>query len=381
MKKHFYSILSAAAILLIIFVWARSGKEITQPITYSPNLTIHPVYSLYKFDNSEKVINIGTQPLYIPTGLITETMKRDIILKKAMKEEGVEVRFYPFLKGHDVNFFLRKGDLDAGIGGDMPAISIASDMDIVIPALVQQGFISIVANHHMMIDELRGKRIGYAYGSISHYSLLNILSSEGLDESTVSLIHMEVLEMPQAMFNEKVDAFSAWEPIPSIALTKYPDSVVTHRSLSSGYIYFNKTLNDNHPELTRLILASELRALHWLRENKNNLLSASKWTIAAGKKLTGKNMAVSAEKITNLSLNDIVGSAFPPIVPESDLTPSGRIYKEYTFLRDIDKIPHSNNWWKVRDSFDISILEAVIANSRTYRLHEFSYDVQRGGDE
>jgi hypothetical protein len=38
-------------------------------------------------------------------------------------------------KGSDVNIFLRKGDLAAGIGGDKPAITAAANQDLKIASL------------------------------------------------------------------------------------------------------------------------------------------------------------------------------------------------------------------------------------------------------
>ncbi len=380
-KKLSGLVLVTAAIFLIIAALIKTGKDKPASVISLADLSRHPIYSTYRFDNTDNVVNIGTQPFYMPTGLITETMKHDVILKEAMKEHDVEVRFFPFLKGHDVNFFMLRGDLDAGVGGDMPAISLASDMDIIIPALIQQGFVSIVASRHMLVNELRGKRIGYAYGSNAHYTLLNTLSAEGLDESMVDLIPMEVSEMPEALFKGRIDAFSAWEPAPSITLISYPDKVIIHRSLSTGYLYFNKTLYDNHPDIMRLILAAEIRALRWIQADRQNLLKASQWTIDESGRLTDMNMVLSENKIAGLAMKDITGRAFPPVIPESDLAQSGRIYKEFIFLNGLGKIPHSGNWEKVRDSFDLQILKSVLAEPAAYRLNEFIYDVQGGGNE
>ena len=106
------TILTAIAILMIILF--SPGKETKEnlPVNREDNLLKHPIYSRYVFDNTEKVINIGVQPLYLPTGLISEAMERDTVLQKALQDFGVEVRYYPFLKGDDVNFFLQNKDLD-----------------------------------------------------------------------------------------------------------------------------------------------------------------------------------------------------------------------------------------------------------------------------
>lgn len=116
----------------------------------------------------------------------------------------------------------------------MPALSAAATMDIIIPVLMQQGFISILARQPMLIRKLRGKRIGYAFGSNAHYALLSILSSAGITEDDVQLVSMDTHEMADALSQGTIDAFSAWEPTPAIARARYPDFVTIHQKLTTG---------------------------------------------------------------------------------------------------------------------------------------------------
>ena len=100
----------------------RPGSDHASP----PNLSEHPIYRTYSFGSSDNVIDIGTQPLWVPTCLISEAMRHDNILRDALSERGLEVRFHAFLKGADINFFLERGDLEVAIGGDMPALVAAA---------------------------------------------------------------------------------------------------------------------------------------------------------------------------------------------------------------------------------------------------------------
>ncbi len=123
--------------VVVIIYGCDSGKK--EYVDTVPDLDSHPVYQAYTFDESDSVIYIGTQPLYIPTGLITEAIKRDTLLHESLDALGMKIEFFPYFKGNDVNHFIRNGSLDAGVGGDMPALSIASTHDVIIPALVQYG--------------------------------------------------------------------------------------------------------------------------------------------------------------------------------------------------------------------------------------------------
>jgi len=377
MKTKIISVfLVSIVILWVFFVFLKTGSAENKQIVPVQDLSNHPIYSNYKFSKAEGVINIGVQPLYFPTGLITETMTRDTVLSEALNRLGLGIRFYSFLKGDDVNFFLRQGDIEVGIGGDMPAITVAANLEVVIPILIQQGFTSIIANSHMLIKELRGKDIGYAFGSNAHYALLSTLESNGLSEDEVNLIPMEVIEMPDALHTGKIAAFSAWEPTATASLMKYPESVAIHRCLSSGYMYFQKTLLDKHSEAVYQIVASEIRAIQWMQCNKRNLLQASKWAIEASKSIAAKRIGLSAEQNADLAKNDILGLKSVPKIPQNDLKQNGPLHREFEFLKTLGKISSSINWDKIQDSFDPQIINEVLTNSKKYKLNEFIYDIE-----
>jgi NitT/TauT family transport system substrate-binding protein len=375
-KRVVYTFLAACLILVAHTALLKTCKAEDQSIVKAQDFSHHPVYSKYKFNNAENVINLGVQPLYSPTGFITEVMKRDAVLRKNLSASGMEARYYAFLKGGDVNCFLRNGDIDVGIGGDMPAITAAATMDTVIPALIQQGFTSVVAKRSMLIRELRGKKIGYAFGSNAHYALLKALSSGRLSEDQVKLIPMDVNEMPEALQSGKVTAFSAWEPTPAITLMKYPENVVIHRYLSSGYIYFTKIFSDKYPEVVRQIVAAEIRALRWMQSSRENLLKASEWALQASESLTMQKVELSVEENASLAEDDILGIASAPIIPQNDLRQNGSLFTEFEFLKALNQIPASANWKKVHGSFDLQIMIDVVTHSKEYKLNEFNYDIE-----
>lgn len=360
--------------LIIIFVKGRFGVKENTLIKPAPNLTTHPIYSTYKFPEKETTINIGDQPLYLPTSLITEAMKRDLLLKDELSKLNTKLQFYSFLKGDDVNFFIRSGDLQAGIGGDMPALTAAVSTEIIIPALIQQGYCSIVATKPMLINELKGKRIAYAFGSNAHYALLKVLKAGKLSQTQVNLIEMEVTEMPESLASGKIDAYSAWEPTPTISLMNYPESVVINRNLSSGYIYFKKTFVEEHPEAVRQIIAAQIRALRWMQKDRQNLLLASKWSLQRINQFTDLNINLTEKQIAALSADDILRRCKTPFIPKNYLKEKGPIHSEFRFLKKVKKIADSSKWEKVRDSFDNQLISKVVSNSKRYKLNKFLFD-------
>ncbi|MEE8423168.1 MAG: NrtA/SsuA/CpmA family ABC transporter substrate-binding protein [Thermodesulfobacteriota bacterium] len=350
------------------------GEEEKNKPAAKQGLLKHPIYSKYEFSDEDSVINIGVQPLFIPTGHIVETIKRDGVFREALSELGMVIKYYSFLKGSDVNYFLKRSDLDIGIGGDMPTLTAASSIDIVIPSLFQLGFTSIMANRHMLLTELRGRRIGYALGSNAHYGLLNALAQEGISENDVRLVSMDVNKMPERLRNGSISAFSAWEPTPTISLKINKDSVIIHQSQSSGYIYFSREFAEKYPEPVKHVIAAEIRAIRWIQKSRQNLLSASKWALLEAEILSGNKPSLSIKEYMELAKKDILGMDSDPVIPEIFFSGSGTLRREFELLKSIGKIPANFHWKRVRDSFDLDVINEVIGNSLKYKLNEFEYD-------
>lgn len=340
-----------------------------------PALPRHPLYSRYDFGKAPGVINFATQPLAVPIGVIAEVMKRDRILRSSLREKGVEIRFHPFLKGNDVTFFLKQGKIDATMAGDIPTIIAASSFDIVVTALVKQGFSAIVAKGPVTVAGLKGRRIGYPPVSNAHHALLAALSSANLKETDVRLSPMEISEMVDALAAGRIDAFAAWEPVPSIALKRIENAVILFKHLNPSYLYFSRPLVEHHPEAASLLIASVIRALAWMKSKEEHLRMAGEWALAAKEQLQGKQVGLSAEEIAVLTMQEIKGITSSPSIPERELTEKGSIREKFDFLKSRGDLAASATWEKVMRSFDRGAISGVLANPRKYRLNSFDYDL------
>ncbi|NTW70464.1 MAG: ABC transporter substrate-binding protein [Chlorobiaceae bacterium] len=310
----------------------------------------------------------------IPIGVLAEVMKRDNILRDAVKAKGLEIRVHPFLKGADLNFFCQRGQIDVGLSGDMPTIILAAECRIVIVALAKKGFSDVVAKKEMQITELKGKRIGYPPNSNAHYALLVALSSVGLKESDVRMIALDVNQMQEALHNNKIDAFAAWEPVPTLARAKYKDFVVVHRSLNESFMYFSRAMLNRHPDIARHLMASMIRAVLWMKKSENNLLQASKFTLEAGKSFLGWRADLTAEQIADITNRDLLELVHVPAIPEKDFMVDGPLCKEFEFLKTTGNLPESTKWEKIAGSLDRTLISEVVSNATTYRIYEFDYE-------
>lgn len=337
-----------------------------------PNLSTHPIYKDYIFSGEENVIDFGEQPLWIPTSSISEVMKRDNILKEELSRLGYSLKVHPFLKGNDVNYFLKRGDLEAGIGGDMPALRAAAESNAIIVAIIQDGPVSIVSRDIAEVRGLKGKKIAYALGSNAHFYLLNTLKKNGIEISDVKLVQMDVDSMPGALEDRSIDAFSAWEPTPKITLEKNPNFIVTHKGRSYGFLYVSQDLLERSPEGVYHLLASEIRAIWWLRNRDENIERAGEWAKDSSLLISPGGISLSEHLIMDLTKKDLPGirTREYPRIPLDLLSDFGALEMEFEFLREQGFVSKEKTWEDVRKNFDLSVIETVISNPEKYRIFE-----------
>lgn len=375
-NKLLLSSLIIIGITLLIYFLSTKQEMRMSPLGQPTNLPNHPIYSQYIYTQNDTTINIGFQPLYLPTGIIFEVIKRDRILQNALKRLGKKIAYFPYIKGADINFFLKQKELVAGVGGDMPALSASSEFDIIIPVILQKGNVSIVSSRPMLTNDMKGKRIAYPFGSISHYFLLDQLHDAGIKDNEVTLIPMDVRFMADALHNNKIDLFSAWEPIVASALKQYPKFFMTYRRISTGYLYFSRKFAVNNPKAVNYILASVIRAFTWMKRDRRNLLLACQWNLTEMEKLTGGKDILDTEEIADLALKDILGynSKFSIVINENDTQINSPLHQEFRFLKGLNKVPASSRWDKVSKSFDRNLILKIFKQPKKYNLNKFDYD-------
>ncbi|MBF0481216.1 MAG: ABC transporter substrate-binding protein [Desulfovibrionaceae bacterium] len=360
-----------AAGLILIFAGRLDKTPSSPPL---PGQTPSGMYGSYDFGApGSPAVNIAVQPLWVPTSTLTELMRRDAVLTEQLSELGLDPRFFPFLKGADINAYLVSGRLDAMVGGDMPALTAAAQADVVVAALVNQGFISIMAKRRMQLAELRGKTLGCAFGASAHFALLRALAGAGVEAKDVTFAFMDLGAMPQALRDGRIDAFSSWEPGTTIIRNANPDFPVIHRVGYSGYLYFSGNFANARPEAAKALIAAQLRAMAWMKAKRENLLTACVLALEAAKRFTGTDQGISADEYAELVKSEFLDFVPVPIIPGSELTPDGRLRQAFDFLRDHGLLPAGADWDKTASRFNRDLIGEVLDHPGKYRLGDFHY--------
>ncbi|MBF0401704.1 MAG: ABC transporter substrate-binding protein [Magnetococcales bacterium] len=365
---HHITILAALVVALGV-AWLQPALA-TEPETGTPIQQTR--YSHYPFGTDESVIDFGTQPLWLPAGLITEVMRRDGILRETLHQQGKTIRFHPFMKGADVNRYIHDGVLEGGVGGDMPAITACATDQVRVVSLMDRYFTAVVAPTPLLLSDLRGRRIAYAPGSNAHYGLLSALTMANLTPSDVTLVPMEVDIMPIALQQGYIDAFSAWEPTPGLAVDRYGHKIV-HRFLSAGYLYFSQAFATQQSASVTAVVAAEIRALRWLAESDDHIIQAIGWTAETIQELIGRRLELSQAEMLRLIRRSLRILWDAPLIPKEIFSATGSIGLATQFLAHTGAIPATLSWAQMIGCFDRTVGEEVLGRPLPHRLNTFTY--------
>lgn len=366
-------VLCFAAGMAFFMTMPGPDSELT-PMATEQDLSHHPIYSTYQFSPPEGVVRIGIQPFWVYGANIAEAMRHDRLLSQELSALGLRAEFYSFLKGPDINFFMVKGHLDVGMSGYLPTLQISTLQDILVPSIIDQNFYDVVAVNCPTINDLGGRTIGFPPGSDAHHALMEILELIGIK---AKLVPMDVDAMPEAIRDRRIDACVAWNPITSLIISENSDASVVYRKLWTTFLYFRGGFAKTHPQAVRSLLASQVRAIRWVKRDLDNLTLSSRLSINACRALSPDMPLPPFKDFVDLSLAASILSV-TQIISDDDLADGRLLHNAFAFLKKERMIPAGAEWQKTRAMFDLETMAAILGEPRKWRLDEFDYDTTRG---
>jgi ABC-type nitrate/sulfonate/bicarbonate transport system substrate-binding protein len=132
------------------------------------------------------------------------------------------------------------------------------------------------------LKSLKGKKIAASFGTINHLYALALLEKAGLTPNDVTLVNTPPPDMTVALLSKGIDAFSAWDPWPIVALKDVPGAVEVIRGGDViSYIGFNVATRawvEKNGETIEKFLAAVSEADKWMRANpKQAAQVATRW--------------------------------------------------------------------------------------------------------
>lgn len=324
----------------------------------------------------ETRVVLAYQPLASPGGALMATLQHDRILRRALARAGVTLQMVPVKSGAEALTLLSTGAAQGSTFGDMPLLKAATEHPLYAIALLKQNYVSVIGPKGMLASDLKGKRIGNAFGTTGHFALMKTLAGSGLVEGDAVLVPMEVAEMEEALLKGKIDAYAAWDPTPELTLSRYPDRFTAiGKQKSLAFIAVSKPLADRSPEIPLQLTAALLRATTWLAGDRKALEQAVAWNLKEITEMKGKQGRESGQGALAKDLRDeLAAIGYSPRIPKGVDADGSSLADEFQFLKKLGKIPPTASWPAVRKIFRWDFVERVQKNPKLYQTGRFDYD-------
>jgi NitT/TauT family transport system substrate-binding protein len=320
-------------------------------------------------------LDLGTQPLGYPSGVISAVIAHDRILRNALAAAGEPLQTHPFRSGAEMVPLLADGRLEVGLLGDMPTLLAACTGQVRIIGLIKQATTVLIAKGATQVQDLAGRRIGYVAETSAHRALLQGLATAGLGEEQVKLVPLPIDTLPAALEEGTIEAFAAWEPAPTIALSHSREHRIVFQTPSADYFVIGRAFASRSPESARQLTASLVRALDWLRRSRDHREQAARWALLDAADFSGPSLSISPSisvaQLVTITQRDILAvPSAPAIQYRSDRPP---LQSEFQFLDRLGKLPAGATWNGVAAAFDDDGIAQVLAAPYRYQLATFDY--------
>ena len=141
-------------------------------------------------------------------------------------EEGLEIEFVQVEEGPTEVAALESEGIDVAYIGQGPhkLCSTGVAQVFLLQHLGQADFI-IGLNGVSSLEDLRGKKVGYAAGTASETLLLTALTSVGMTMEDIEAVSLEAVSLTAAAISSNVDAISVWNPFAETILAEDENAV------------------------------------------------------------------------------------------------------------------------------------------------------------
>jgi ABC-type nitrate/sulfonate/bicarbonate transport system substrate-binding protein len=202
--------------------------------------------------------------------------------KGFFRDEGLEVHYRKFLTGKDALADVIAGQSDIATVFESPIIRrIYEGYSIRILTTLHRstkntGLVALKTHGISVASDLAGKTVAVPKGTNAEYFLNLLLTIEGVDKSTVTIIDLPAPECVKALSDGRVDAVSLYNPFLYNAYTTisaqeivtiYSD-IYTELSMLAGTSEVQK-----HPAKYQKLLSALVRAENFIDQNKSEAIA------------------------------------------------------------------------------------------------------------
>jgi len=225
--------------------------------------------------------------------------------KGFFREEGVNVQIAGiFNAGPEEMTAFASRSLDMGYLGVAPSVTGLANRSARIRAIAlanAEGSGVVVRKDSGIreVKDLAGKTVAIpGYSSVQDLLLRKALEAAGVDPRKVNIIVIKPPEMIVALDTKQIDAFIAWEPHPSKAVTMGIGRVLISSSMiwkdhPCCVVAVDDSFYKKNPQLVKSFLKAHVRATEYIKKNPEE-------AIRIGMKYTGMDEATMREAISRI---------------------------------------------------------------------------------
>lgn len=251
-KKQFFLLIAVLSLILV----SGCGKEESAPQQKPASLQNEPVR-----------IGLAMQP-----SSALALIARD---KGYFRKHGLNPEFYEFPSGKRALLEgLFVGKVDVATSSDIPVAMAAlrdKKFKILATTFNADNVNRIIGRKDAGIlspDNLAGKRLATQRSSAVHYFLHLFLLENAIDEDKESISYMKAEQLPQALHDGSIDAFSMREPYISQARDMLGDNAIVFAApgiySQVDILVSSHELVEKQPQVARALLAALLDAEHFV---------------------------------------------------------------------------------------------------------------------
>ncbi|WP_026694991.1 sulfonate ABC transporter substrate-binding protein [Peribacillus kribbensis] len=222
-------------------------------------------------------------------------------LEKSLKKKGYSVEWREFTAGPALLEALNAGSIDVGRTGDSPPIfAQAADTPFVYVAAGKtkyQGSGILVPKDSAIksLTDLKGKRIGFAKGSSSHYLLVKALNRAGISYKDIQPSFLQPGDARIAFEKGNIDAWAIWDPFTAdTELNSNARMLVNGKNLTTDRDFFlaNKEFAKKHKKVLSILFNEIEKSSNWANAHHKELAAM----LSPLLKIDEKSLLLSAER-------------------------------------------------------------------------------------
>lgn len=276
MKKKFLAVILTIGILGTLIGGCGDAGQTGEANTAAEDISEEDFAFTGEGLNEAKTIRIGYCAAALDSVALLEAEQKN--LEQEFEKDGITVELIAFEKGAAVVEALAAGALDVSVPfGDTPTItSYANETPITViargktdPSMYQ---LQIPADSDISsAEDLKGRRVGVAFGGGCHDYLLRVLDYAGLTEDDIELVNLSTSDNVTALETDSVDAIANSEPNASLLSSqtgaKALENIPEDLKMDLSFAVANNEFIEKNPELVARFIKVMLKTYDFVSNN------------------------------------------------------------------------------------------------------------------